>query len=207
MRLLLSFSLLCILFLSNYHPSSDADLQTLQSGDLIFQTSNSGQSLAIQRATNSPYSHMGIVFEKDHALYVYEAIEPVKLTPLKKWIARGAGQHYVVKRLKNADQKLNPQVLQKMLTEGKKHQGKHYDLSFEWNDDRMYCSELVWKIYKRALDVEIGKLAKLSSFNLSDPLVKKQIKARYGDNIPLNEQVISPAAMFESDLLMTIIEL
>jgi len=32
------------------------------------------------------------------------------------------------------------------------------------------------------------------------------MKERYGTNIPLNEKVISPAAMFESDLLMIIEE-
>jgi hypothetical protein len=30
------------------------------------------------------------------------------------------------------------------------------------------------------------------------------MKERYGDKIPMNETVISPAAIFESDLLMTI---
>src|SRR5437867_163185 len=26
-----------------------------------------------------------------------------------------------------------------------------YDLTFEWSDDKIYCSELVWKVYERAL--------------------------------------------------------
>jgi hypothetical protein len=32
----------------------------VQDGDIIFHTSRSSQSLAIQRATHSPYSHMGL---------------------------------------------------------------------------------------------------------------------------------------------------
>ncbi|HRG10273.1 MAG TPA: peptidoglycan peptidase, partial [Cyclobacteriaceae bacterium] len=36
--------------------------QTLKSGDIIFQTSQSSQSKAIQLATRSEYSHMGIIY-------------------------------------------------------------------------------------------------------------------------------------------------
>jgi len=67
-------------------------------------------------------------------------------------------------------------------------------------------SELVWKIYKEAVGIEIGKLEKLSDFNLTDSAVKQKLKKRYGDNIPKDELVISPASMFESDQLFTIYE-
>ena len=68
----------------------------------------------------------------------------------------------------------------------------------------MYCSELVWKIYKRAANVEIGKLETLKDFNLSHKAVKQKLTERYGDNIPMDEPVISPAAMFDSPELITI---
>jgi uncharacterized protein YycO len=74
-------------------------------------------------------------------------------------------------------------------------------LAFGWSDEKIYCSELVWKIYKRGADVEIGKLQQLSDFDLSSDIVKAKLKERYGDNIPMNETVISPAAIFESQLL------
>jgi len=38
----------------------------------------------------------------------FEAIQPVKLTPLKKWIERGENSRFVVKRLENASQILTP---------------------------------------------------------------------------------------------------
>lgn len=82
--------------------------------------------------------------------------------------------------------------------------GKNYDLTFEWSDDKIYCSELIWKVYQRATGIEIGKLEKLSSFDLSAEVVKKKMKERYGDRIPLNETVISPAAVFERELLLTV---
>jgi len=178
----------------------------IENGDIIFQTSKSSQSKAIQLATNSKYSHMGIIYENDGQFYVYEAVQPVKLTPLKEWINRGKNGHYVIKRLKNADQVLNNSTLTKMKQIGEYFKGKPYDIYFEWSDDKIYCSELVWKIYKQAADVEIGQLEKLSDFDLTDDIVKAKMKGRYGDNIPMDEKVISPAAMFNSDKLITIEE-
>lgn len=177
----------------------------IKNGDLIFQTSLSEQSKAIQLATNSKYSHCGIIYVDNGQYYVYEAIQTVKKTPLDKWIARGENGHFVMKRLKNADQVLNAETLQKMQQAGEMFKGRNYDLTFEWTDDKIYCSELIWKIYKRATGLEIGKLEKLSDFDLTHEIVKQKMKERYGSDIPRNEIVISPKAVFDSELLETII--
>lgn len=179
--------------------------KTLKDGDLIFQTSGSRQSKAIQLATGSKYSHMGIVYLENGKAFVYEAVQPVRLTPFEEWINRGEDGHFVLKRLKNADSILTPETLEKLKKVGKKYQGKNYDIYFEWSDDKIYCSELVWKIYKEVTGIEIGKLQKLSEFDLSNDLVKKIMEERYGTNIPLEEKVISPVAMFESNELIRII--
>jgi len=183
-----------------------ADNDEIRNGDLIFQTSLSEQSKAIQFATNSKYSHCGIVYSDKGQFYVFEAIQPVKTTPLDKWIARGKDGHYVIKRLKNADQVLTTETLQKMKQEGEKFKDKNYDLTFEWSDDKIYCSELIWKIYQRATGIEIGKLQKLGDFDLTNEAVKQKMKERYGDKIPTEEIVISPAAIFDSELLKTVKE-
>lgn len=62
----------------------------------------------------------------------------------------------------------------------------------------------MWKIYEQTLDLKIGDLTALSTFDLSNEHVKNKLKERYGDAIPLDELVISPAAMFESSLLVDV---
>lgn len=176
----------------------------IRNGDLIFQTSLSGQSVAIQLATRSKFSHCGIIFKSGKDFYVFEAVQPVKTTPLDKWIARGQDGKYVIKRLKNADQILIPSTIEKMKSVGEKFNGKNYDLTFEWSDERVYCSELIWKIYQRSTGIEIGKLEKLSDFDLTDVAVKNIMKERYGERIPEDEIVISPVSIFESELLHTV---
>jgi len=147
---------------------------------------------------------MGIVYVEEGQPFVYEAIQPVRLTRLEDWERRGEGGHFVVKRLRDADRLLTAGNLSRMKAEGKKFQGRNYDLYFERSDDRMYCSELVWKIYYRALGIEIGRTQMLGDFDLSDPAVIRKMKERWKGSIPLNETVISPAAMFESAQLITV---
>ncbi len=192
---------------SSYADSpTTATISEFQNGDIIFQTSRSSQSKAIQLATKSKYSHMGIIYQADGQYYVYEAVQPVKLTKLNDWIRRGENSHYVVKRLKDSKEILTDENIKRMKDLGEKFKGKNYDIYFEWSDDKIYCSELVWKIYKEALNIEIGDLQELREFDLTSDIVKNKMKERYGNNIPLNERVISPATMFESDKLVTVIE-
>lgn len=181
-----------------------ASLPHVKEGDIIFQTSKSSQSQAIQLATKSKYSHMGIVLYQDEQPCIFEAVEPVKFTPLREWINRGENHRYVVKRLKNAESMLAPTIVAKMHDLAAVFQGKHYDLQFAWSDSQMYCSELVWKLYQRSLGIQIGKLQALKDFDLTSPIVQRKLKERYGDKIPYDEAVISPQAIFDSEFLQTV---
>ncbi|OGF49651.1 MAG: hypothetical protein A2231_00115 [Candidatus Firestonebacteria bacterium RIFOXYA2_FULL_40_8] len=176
----------------------------LKEGDIVFQESLSSQSKAIQLATKSKYSHMGIVLKKDGKLSVYEAGEIIKYAPLREWVRKGKDGKYVAKRLKNSEQILTEEAIKQMRKSSEKYIGKKYDLYFEWSDDKIYCSELVWKIYKDALAMEIGKLQIFSEFDLNNAVVKSKLKERFGSKIPTNEPVISPASMFDSDKLITV---
>ncbi|WP_371265806.1 YiiX family permuted papain-like enzyme [Gilliamella sp. N-G2] len=195
MRFIFIFSLLCASYtaIANYQPHD---------GDVIFQSSQSNQSKAIEQATNSPYSHVGIIFIKNGKPYVFEAASKVIYTPLDKWINRGKNKTYVIKRLKNHP--LSQQEITSLKQVAHKFENKPYDIWFGWDDKYIYCSELVWKIYNRALKLKIGQLQTIKDFNLSSPAVKQKLKERYGNNIPYQETVISPVAIFNSPLLSTV---
>ena len=204
--LFLSFTLLFGCSSDDAYGNGAMVTSPIQNGDIIFHTSKSEQSQAIQLATRSKYSHMGIIYEEQGKYFVYEAVEPVKLTPLEEWKKRGENGHYIIKRLKNAEEVISPAVLLNMKEVGQQYLGKSYDVYFNWSDEKIYCSELVWKIYKEAAGIEIGTLENLSDFDLSSDYVQSIMKERYGNNIPLDEKVISPAAMFNSSLLVTVEE-
>ncbi len=91
-----------------------------------------------------------------------------------------------------------------MRAEGDALKDKQYDPCFEWSDDSIYCSELVWKIYFRALGLKIGELETLSGFDLSSPEVQDIIAIKANCRLDPDEVVISPKSMFESGLLETV---
>ncbi|WP_460607615.1 YiiX family permuted papain-like enzyme [Hymenobacter terrigena] len=179
----------------------------LHDGDLIFHTSQSAQSRAIQLATHSAWSHCGILYRQAGQWQVFEAVQPVKLTPLADWVARGQGGHFVTKRLRDAEAVLTHAALARLKAAGQPLLGHNYDLYFGWSDDRIYCSELIWKVYERGLGRRLGQLQHLRDFDLSHPAVQAKLRERYSNNLPLNETVISPASIFNSSELVTVLAL
>lgn len=178
----------------------------LREGDILFHTSRSRQSRAVQDATRSEWSHCGIVVRRDGKWMVYEAVQPVKATPLAEWIARGKENRFALKRIRESVRKLSPEDLARMESEGRRFAGKPYDTLFGWGDDRIYCSELIWKIYHRALGVEVGAVQKLAEFDLKSPSVKALMAKRYGTNIPLEDSVVSPVSIYRSPNLETVVD-
>lgn len=184
-----------------YFFSTSIFAQDFQTGDIIFHTSKSSQSIVVQKATHSPYSHMGMIVNKKNQIWVLEAIQPVKYTPLQQWINRGTNAQYVLKRYHKA---LTQNQKNKLVNEAEKYLGKPYDIYFEWDDQSIYCSEIVWKAYDKALGIQLAPLQKLKQFNLSDPQVKALMKQRYGNQVPLNETVIAPKAIYDSQYLIEV---
>ena len=175
----------------------------VQDGDIIFHTSRSSQSKAIQMATDSPYSHVGIVTLHNGQPMVYEAIGTVTATPLKQWIARGEGGRFRLMRLKTP---LKSEQIKAMTQAGKTHQGKRYDLRFEWSDKKMYCSELVWKIYKTGAGIELAGLRSMDSYQLNDPKVLSLIQVRWGDDINWKEPMVAPSDLASSPWLEVVVD-
>jgi hypothetical protein len=175
----------------------------VQDGDIIFQTSRSSQSEAVQLATDSPFSHVGIITIQDGEPMVYEAISTVKATPLADWIRRGEGGKYRLMRLK---QPLTQEQVQAMNVVGRLHQRKRYDLRFDWSDQKMYCSELVWKMYKAGAGIELAGLRPMDSYKLGDPKVRVLIQARWGDDVNWKEPMVAPSDLANSPLLEVVVD-
>lgn len=178
----------------------------LKDGDIIFQKSKSEQSKFIDMATDNPLTHVGIVFrEKDRKgnekLVVYEAVQPVKKTPLDSFIARGEEGNYLVRRLKDADKALDEKALSKMKSFMDSHLGKNYDSHFMWSNDRQYCSELVWKAYAEATGKKLGEPMPMGSYRLGDKELREAIEKRWGRKLPLDELMIAPSSIYKSRLL------
>jgi hypothetical protein len=174
--------------------------EPFRDGDLIFIENPRGQGKAIQLATGSKYTHVGIVFIENGVPMVYHAVEPVSRNTVREFVAMSANGRYETRRLKDQSL-LSREIVSLMQQEARSKLGLHYDLAFSWDDGELYCSEFVWKLYEKALSIRIGEPRPLRTFDLSDPRVKSIMEQRYNGRIPLDEQMISPGDMYDSALL------
>jgi hypothetical protein len=174
----------------------------LKTGDVVFQSTKGEQAEAIRQATGSRFTHCGVVFEQGGHWKVLEAVQPVKVTPLAEFQKRSLPGTFQVRRL---NRPLAPEALELGRSWGAKQVGLNYDHHFRWDDETLYCSELVWKIYKQA-GVELCATRRFKDYALESPEVQAVIKKRYGsvDKMPQDEPVVSPGDLADSPLLVEV---
>ena len=169
--------------------------EIVQEGDVIFQTTQSRQSPLIQLATRSKISHCGIVVMKNGKPYVLETLNTLKLTPLNKFVARGKGGRYWLKRSDKENIKIRYDH----------YLGKPYDVAFRLDNDIYYCSELVYDIYKKQLGIELCEPKKIDDYLILGtgelPKVKAEMKRR---GIKAEQYAVAPVDIFRSDKLKAV---
>lgn len=162
----------------------------VKEGDIIFHCSTSSQSPLIALATGSPLTHCGVIVMKNGEPYVLEASGTLRVTPLARFIKRGRFGAYWLKRPKDVE---NVKIRYAHLL------GRRYDLAFSFNNDKYYCSELVYDIYKYRQNVELCKPKPISSYFT---LGMKRTMKRRGMNP--DGLVVAPSDIFSSNKLTSI---
>lgn len=170
-----------------------------QDGDFIFQSlPRNPLIVAIEGSTDSPFSHCGIVVNRSGKWMVLEAIGPVKETPLSAWIGRGRDNAYVAYRLKPPLQGQIPSII----AAAEKYEGRPYDIHYEMDDAKIYCSELLWKATRDATGVKLGRVQKLGELNWKPhEAVMREIE---NGGLPLEREMITPRAVTEDPRLQEV---
>ena len=166
--------------------ASPAAVPPLHTGDIVLQASQSGMAESIRRATRSPYSHVGLVEVARDGVWVIEAVSPVSRTPFAKWKRRGLGGHLTVMR-----PRLEPDQLGAAVAAAKRDLGKPYDVRYAWDDENVYCSELVVKAFERTAHVTYGSRVRLDALQLGD--FEKALAVKLG--VPLSQEVVPPGSL------------
>ena len=185
---------------------SKAKNDALREGDIVFQQTGGEQGQAVQLATGSPWTHVGMLFKEGGRWMVYEAVGPVLSTPLDEWAAHGEDGHWVAKRWVGAEKMDGAQLRAQLHKAGARFRGLPYDLQFGWSDERIYCSELVWKMYAEGPGVELCKPKPMRDHALGSPMVQEVMRKRYGSAPPLDELMMAPGALYDCPELRTVAE-
>lgn len=171
-------------------------LSDKREGDIVFQSLPHGSLVdAIEGVTHSSWSHCGILLKKDGDWVVAEAIGEVRYTPLKLWVLRGRGCKVAAYRVKQI-----PDGFRDKLFKGvQPFLGKPYDFSYAPEDNEIYCSELVYKVYDRSLDIRIGEWERLGDLNWKpfEPFIRSLEAGR----LPLDRRMITPVGLTRSPLV------
>lgn len=184
--------------------ASPPDLTALstvaQPGDIVLQQSKSAQATALRDATHSWYTHTGLLLRHADTLQVLEAVDPVRWTPLGAWVARGLGRRVVLLRLKDPTP-LAGDGVDRLTRSATRFLGRHEDTRYEWSDDRLYSAELVYKAFKFAFDLDIGKLQQLGDLDLASPAARALVDAEGSPSD--HERVVTPASLLtDPDLIV-----
>lgn len=178
MNLPLSMYVLVVIAWIFTFPAASAqsiDLGKLKEGDLLFQDLDCGPLCeAIEAVTEGvngkDFSHCAMVVRVGDSLQVIEAIgTTVQLTALPKFFARSGDTlvmtNIAVGRVKQPYQSLLPQVVQN----AKALIGEPYDDAFLPNNNKWYCSELLYDAFKKASHTEFFPMQPMT---FKDPRTK-----------------------------------
>ena len=164
-------------------------------GDLYFQSLPRNAVVnAIEGASDSPYSHCGILVRKGDAWFILEAIGPVRETPLAIWINQARDRHYDVFRLEAEHERNIPAFIKA----AKVYMGRPYDIRYRMDDEKIYCSELIFKGYRDATGESLGKLVKFGDLKW---VRHTPVILAIEGSIPLNRIMITPRHLSEAKQL------
>lgn len=174
---------------------------TPRNGDVIFQSfPHSPLTDVIESVSSSPYSHCGVVVVRGNDVFVCEAIGPVQDMPLEAWIQRGRNQAFAVYRLNDRYQSKVGAFVEAV----ESYSGRPYDIHYQFDEEKIYCSELVFKAFKRTTGEELGAVKKLGDLNWKpNEAFIRQIE---GGQLPLDREMITPKDLSEARQLSEVFQ-
>lgn len=146
----------------------------------------------IEGCTHSNFSHCGIAHRAKSGWTVIEAIGPVKETPLKEWVTQARDGKVSVYRLKPAYQPF----VTRFVAATRTYYGRPYDASYEFDDEKIYCSELLFKAFRAATGESLGTVQRLGELDWKP--YRKIIEQIEGGPVPVQRAMITPQKITEA---------
>jgi hypothetical protein len=137
-----------------------------------------------------------MVVERKGELYVIEAIGPVRYIELKTWINQGDKERFMQMRVKD----VSVMQIERTVAAAEAMLGRPYDIQYELDDEKIYCSELVYKAYRRGAGIEVGTQEELGKLNWRGS--EAFIRAITGGSLPLERVMVTPLSVAVSPRLM-----
>lgn len=176
-------------------------------GDIIMQNYKAKGAVLSHDLMGGKYNHVGIIFQrpKDGMLVVLDLTDSVRLTELTAYVDRADSGHVCILRIKESNKTLTEEKVTALRDAAKQYRGKPADPMLNWDDSRMYSSELVWKVYNNAMMLKLCPLRTVADFKI--PAAKeKEVETEYGGDISSRDEAVSPDDIYNSKKLEVVYE-
>jgi hypothetical protein len=168
---------------------------SFRDADVIFQEAQGEVADEISAITKSQMSHCGLIVTKDGRVFVLEASGNVALTPLAEWVRRGKSEKFALFRARDLTEEKSLLIVKKAM----EFIGRPYDSHYEWGDDKLYCSELVYKAYDKGAGIKLAELQPISALEYKGH--EDYIKNMLGGELHLDRKVLTPVSIYNSPLM------
>lgn len=195
----------------NSAPKSDTvfskALPPVFDGDIIMINSRSPQAELLHQLVGGKYNHVGLVLQrkKDGLLMVMDVQDSVRATPLTDFVASSADGSVCLLRLKDASKVLNESKVRSMRETVRTYARKPFDPVLNWDDSKVYSSEVVWKVYDKSMMLKLCPTGTVADFDISAQK-QKELSSTYGGTVSNKDEAVSPDAIYNSPKLEIIYE-
>lgn len=180
---------------------TDNNLPELRHGDLVFIDVPTFLFRQVAAATGSWTSHVGVALQdREGQMWIYESAIPTsrRVSPVS-FISRSAkGRYAVVRPVEPLTEAQNAALL----AAAEKRLGRWYDLGFDYDGRRQYCSKFAYECYLEATGREIGRLESFRALLAANPGHGLTFwRWWFAGFIPWKRRTVSPASQLESPLM------
>ena len=178
----------------------------LQDGDLIFIRMANPIFRRVAETTDSWENHVGILFSGTNGTWqVAESKFPfAKFSPLDRFIARSEQGRFCVLRYRDG---LTPEEKLDLRLSAGLRMGIRYDLGFNFDSPRLYCSKFVYQVYQEATGYQVGKLETFRQLLADNPAAPLGFwRAWFLGRIPWDRRCVTTTSEFKSGELIPVFD-
>ena len=178
----------------------------LQDGDLIFIRMANPIFRRVAETTDSWENHVGILFAGPNGTWqVAESKFPfAKFSPLDRFIARSENGRFRVLRHRDG---LTPGEKMDLRLSAGLRMGIPYDLGFNFDSPRLYCSKFVYQVYQEATGYQVGRVETFRQLLADNPGAPLGFwRTWFLGRIPWNRRCVTTTSELKSGELIPVFD-
>ena len=178
--------------------------KSLKPADILFLDIDQYLFRKVAEASQSWTSHVGVAIREDNQWMIYESVDPVsKKTPLCDFLSRTRKDHVAIRRMKEEP---SAEQLKELTAFLKDNMGKKYHFGFDYNSEKLFCSKLVYKAYKKVFNLELGSLKTFKQMLAENPNGKTWFwRLWFFGSIPWERVTVTPHDQLIDEDLTTVL--